>query len=624
MVEPHRLGPKDRIALLRPGIDAHTLGLSAISQLLDDCFVGNVMAQAQVCAWLEEPEAPVAAEGIRNWLVTERITVIGYSYRLDPASGVELLERLVRVLKKKRLFAVDAGPIRGLYFAGLPKACEMVKSRIPEVFGVLTGDESPTDALRILGVPAESIPETLCESSRYDDLRLSFGKDLVRKGDYLGVKPVDRSGYPGFGGWEDSLVKRLAHGEAHELPPLMRAHVGPFLPDRLEAVRLFGDWTRRLAKGGFLDILSIGGSQLTQSRFGEDWGDAPNGGGVPLNSEAELAAVYRDARPMLVRAYAGTRGIPNLARIHEKQLNMAWHALSLWWFCKSDGRGPNTVMENLREHCEAMRVIAASGKPLEPNVSHHFAFRGADDVTYIAAAVLAARAVRRHGVKTFILQNMLNTPRATWGVQDLAKSRVLLKLVRELEGPDFRVILQPRGGLDYFSADAARAKAQLAAVSALMDDIEADRPQSPPVIHVVSYSEGTALADPGVVEESIQITRHALAQWRGMKARGEVEDMGRSREVAERAETLLEETRTLLQAMERAVPNLDAPEGLYRAMADGFLPVPWLWECRDEFSRAVAWKTRLVKGGVKLVDASGRVMTMAERLRNIMVGMGAA
>ena len=53
---------------------------------------------------------------------------------------------------------------------------------------------------------------------------------------------------------------------------------------------------------------------------------------------------------------------------------------------------------------------------------------------------------------------MLNTPRFTWGIQDLAKSRAMLKLVKELEDSHFRVVLQPRAGLDYFSADLDKAK----------------------------------------------------------------------------------------------------------------------------------------------------------------------
>ena len=86
----------------------------------------------------------------------------------------------------------------------------------------------------------------------------------------------------------------------------MRAHVGPYssLATREENVREFISWVKTLAKTRFLDILSIGSSQLTQSNFGEDWGDRPNGGGVPVNSPEEYREIWEIGRPLLIRTYA--------------------------------------------------------------------------------------------------------------------------------------------------------------------------------------------------------------------------------------------------------------------------------------------------------------------------------
>ena len=171
-----------------------------------------------------------------------------------------------------------------------------------------------------------------------------------------------------------------------------------------------------------------------------------------------------------------------------------------------------SVRENLVQHVRTLRFIAETGKPFEPNVPHHFGFRGADrpvnptwypacsPPSFGSASVFATSCCRL----------CLNTPRRTWGTQDLAKCRALLGLARELEDSRFRVILQPRAGLDYLSSNLEKAKEQLAAVTELMDDIEPENPQSPEVIHVVSYSEGSHLADPAVVNESIRITRAAI------------------------------------------------------------------------------------------------------------------
>jgi hypothetical protein len=320
---------------------------------------------------------------------------------------------------------------------------------------------------------------------------------------------------------------------------------------------------------------------------------------------------------MLVRTYAGTKNIPWLARMYEDTIHIAWHALSLWWFSRIDGRGPYPVRENLAQHVQTLRFIAESGKPFEPNLPHHFAFRGADDVTYVVSALLAARTAKALGVRHLVLQNMLNTPKSTWGVQDLAKSRAMLALVRELEDDHFRVILQPRAGLDYFSPDLEKAKVQLAAVSALMDDIEPNDANSPPIIHVLSYSEGSHLADPPVVNESVRITRAAISEYRRLREAGDAPDMMRHPEVARRTEELLSGARAVLQAIERAVPAPYTAEGLYEVFRLGFLPVPYLWECREEFEHAVRWKTQIINGSVKVLDENGTPISPQDRAQAV-------
>lgn len=603
------------MGLARPALDAHTLGLTSLAQLLGECGYQCVLADGATCACLNAPDAHENLDGIASWIVAHAITVLGFSYRLDPQDGVRLVALLVNGLKTRHLLKEQGGPIRVIYFAGLPKTCALVRQHVKEIADTFNGDETATETLERLGVDIAAIPGELATSVGYDADRLAFGRDLIRKGAYLSVRPVDRSGYHKYGTWQDTLVARLHHGKSHALPPLMRAHAGPYLPDRAEAVRLFLSWSRQLAASGFLDILSIGTSQLSQSNFGENWGEKPNGGGVPLNSPDEFAAVWQAARPMLVRTYAGTRNISGLARMYEDKINNAWHALSLWWFCKIDGRGPYPMRKNLARQFDALRYIAATGKPYEPNVAHHFAFRGADDVTCVVAAVLASKAAKAIGIRNLILQVMLNTPRATWGVQDLAKARATLTLVRELEGRTFRVILQPRGGLDYFSPNKEKAKAQLAAVTALMDDIEPHDPGSPPMIHVVSFSEGYELADPAVIDESIKITRQALVEYRRLRRKGDIDDMGENLDVTARTEELISEARAIIRAIDAAIKQPHTAEGLYQAFTMGFLPVPYLWECREEFPEATHWQTRLMRGTVKVVDDRGIPIPASERMK---------
>ena len=492
----------------------------------------------------------------------------------------------------------------------------MALQRHPEIAGVFRGDEAPHETMRMLGIPENLMPQTLAEGVKYDAARMAFGEALVKSGNYNEERPVDRSGYPGFGLRGDKVVDRIAHGAAHKLPPLMRVHAGPYLPDRKEAVRLFMDWTTSLASGGYLDILSIGTSQLTQSNFGENWEGKINGGGVPLASAAEFAAVWEAARPMLVRAYAGSKNVPALARMNEETIDIAWHALSLWWFCKLDGRGPNTVLDNLKEHFAALRYIAATGKPFEPNVPHHFAFRGSDDLGYVVSGFVAAKAAKLQGVSTLILQIMLNTPKYTWGVQDLAKARVLLKLVKGLEGQKFRVHLQPRGGLDYFSPEPEKAKAQLAAVTAMMDDIEPNDESSPAIIHVVSYSEAYRLADPPIIEESIKITRRALKEYRRLKREGAIDDMSANADLAAREQSLYSEAKAMIAAIESQIPDSYSPYGLYAMLSAGVFALPWLTSCRDEFPAANI-ATRIVNGGVRSIDENEIPLSIEARIEGV-------
>ncbi|MBN2048892.1 MAG: hypothetical protein JW760_00495 [Spirochaetales bacterium] len=142
--------------------------------------------------------------------------------------------------------------------------------------------------------------------------------------------------------------------------------------------------------------------------------------------------------------------------------------------------------------------------------------------------------------------------------------------------------------------------------TALMDDIEPENSFSPPIIHVVSYSEGFRLADPEIVEESIRITRHALAEYRRLKKKGWIDDMDRHEEVRRRTEGLITEAHLVLDRINREVPQPLTAEGLYRVFASGFLPVPYLWECREEFPAAVARHTRVVRGAVVRVDKRGK------------------
>ena len=599
------------VALVRPAVDAHTLGISYVSNLIEDCGYRALIADEVITEALNQLELPGRFERVRRWIIEQHVTRLGLSYRLDPGEAVNVLGRLHYQISEAHLFSAQGGVLRALYFAGLPPACSLVRERFGDSIITFSGDETASETLSRLGVPDHRQPKQLTTSSVYDQRRLEFGMELIESDAYRAEVRVDRSDSPGFGTERERVVDRVAHGRRKGLPPLMRVHAGPYSADRTSALKEFNHWTSQLANTGLLDVLSIGTSQLTQSDFGLDWAGRPNGGGVPVNTELEYRAIAAAARPMFTRTYAGTRELPALARLHERSLNIAWHALSFWWFSQLDGRGPNDVLKNLIEHHQVLDFVAETDKPFEPNIPHHFAFRGGDDVTYVLSGYLAARSAKQRGVRTLILQIMLNTPKYTLGVQDLAKARAILALVRSLEDENFHVLLQPRAGLDYFSPDLHKARVQLAAVSALMADID---PLGPDIVHVVSYTEAVRLADPVVINESIQITRAALRAYPAQRSRLEIAQVLAQGRVEERTTALLEDVRSRLVAMELAIPDLYSPLGLYLAFAAGYLAAPAIWGCREEFGAARAFSTRVIDGGVRLTDAAGRLLTTSTHL----------
>lgn len=611
----------DIFGFIKPLVDVHTMGIFTISNLLRDCGYKTLIAEEDVAEAVENIHKLNNYSLVKKWILDNHINRLGFSYRLDPKDGCDYFMSLYEHLKGDRMMKEDGGPLKEISFAGLPDTCEMISAKTNKEVLVFKGNETPVESLRMYKVPENILPPSLINDNPYDNMRWDFAKQLIASERYKLELPLDHLGYLECGKENDSFVARLEYARKKHALPIIRTHSGPYNPNRLEALKEYNSWCRTLAQSQLLDVLSIGSSQLTQAHFGENWEGLPNGGGVPVNSEMEYRIIKENARPMLVRTYSGTKDVPMLARIHEKALNISWHALSFWWFDELDGRGNNSLLDNLKEHFDAIRYIVTTGKPVEPNVPHHFAFRGSDDISYIISGYLAAKACKKLGVKHLILQNMLNTPKYTWGVQDLAKGRTMLKLVRGLEDNNFKVSLQSRAGLDYFAPDLEYAKIQLAAVTCLMDDIEPENNDSPEIIHVVNYCEAVRLATPPIIKESIQITLNALKEYRIARAMGKVPNMKYDRDVMERTEVLYSEAQGAIELLERNISNLYTPEGFYKVFNEGFLPVPYLMDQNRKFKKATQYQTAIKNGGISVIDENGDIFNTIKRYKSIISNM---
>lgn len=611
----------DVFGFVKTKVDVHTMGIYTMVNLLRDCGYKVVIAKDEIGEAVEKLQKLNNYSLFKSWIIINNVNRISFSYRMDPQDGCDYFMTMYELLKADNMLAEQGGPIREMSFAGLPDACDLVRHRIDNHVLIFPGNESPIVSLRMYGVPENVLPKSLRNDNPYDKMRLDFAKKLVESENWKLEQAQNHYGYKECGTDKDSYVARLDYAkETHSLP-IIRTHSGPYNENRIEALKEYNSWCKELAASRLLDVLSIGSSQLTQSNFGEDWSGKSNGGGVPVNSEVDYRIIKDNAKPMLVRTYSGTKNVPELARIHERSLNISWHALSFWWFDELDGRGNNTLLENLREHFEAIRYIVSTGKPIEPNVPHHFAFRGADDVTYIVSGFLAAKAIKKMGARHMILQNMLNTPKYTLGVQDLAKGRAMIKLVRELEDEYFKVSLQTRGGLDYFAPDLEQAKVQLAAVTCMMDDLEPENDNSPEIIHVVNYSEAVRLATPHIIKDSIKITLNALHSYRSARKMGIVPNMKYDLEVQHRYESLLYEARAAIRLLEANISNLYTPEGFELVFKEGFLAVPYLMDQENKWLKARMWKTAIKNGGISVVDEDGNIISTEDRYRYIIDNM---
>ncbi len=603
-----------KFGFIKPAIDAHTLGITSVSELLLECGYEVVIGDERLSKALNDYRSSIKRQIILDWIIEQQLDGFGISYRLDHDDAIHMVGYLVEALKAAQLWFYQGGAVEQMYFAGLEPTCQIIKKQHHGLVTTFSGGESPKETLLKFNVPEHLIPQTILKHERYDELLHRFGEQIIHANEYVDYPNNQDVSYPDFGSRNDHLMKRLeAYRKLNKLP-LTRAHVGPYRSSisRQEALDEFYLWIKELAQAQQLDVLSMGTSQLSQSAFGEAWGQRINGGGVPINSIAEFEKVYELSRPMLVRTYAGTKNIPQLAEIYEKHLNMGWHALSFWWFNKLDERGPYDLLTNLEQHIATLKYIASTNKPFEANVSHHFAFRGGDDLTYLVSAYLAAKLAKLNGIKVFVLQNMLNTPRLTSGLNDIAKARALLKLVRSLEDKNFKVVYQPRAGLDYFKPDKHYAKIQLAAISALMDDVEPNNIYSPEVVHVVSYSEALELATPSIINESLQITKHSISEYRKLKQSERYIALFET-EIQYLTKQLHGDAFKLIGAIEAWIPKPYSALGFYQIFASGFLIAPYLWKNREAFPHTINWETRTVSGQVKVMDQK-HVMSIDKRL----------
>ena len=184
---------KDKIALLKTEIDVHTLGISTIQEILEECGFTVCVADEKLSKVLMFLGDENNASYFIKWLISNKITVVSFSYRLDPRDGVLFFKQMYNVIWQHNMLVENGGQIKFCCFAGLPIACQMVKMEFQESIVVFEGDEKVIDSLKKFKINPDKAPKSLVEIDKYDTFLEKFGSSIINSGDYRLISGVDRS-----------------------------------------------------------------------------------------------------------------------------------------------------------------------------------------------------------------------------------------------------------------------------------------------------------------------------------------------------------------------------------------------------------------------------------------------
>jgi len=402
--------------------------------------------------------------------------------------------------------------------------------------------------------------------------------------------------------YASTLLGRIAQKYPY---PIIRHHFGlPSFEETLEGVR-------KIAEAKVLDIISLATDQDAQENFFHPERQDPSrkgAGGVPIRSPEQFRMLYEASRCgnyPLMRTYAGTDDLIELAKIYLETINNCFAAIPIFWFNRIDRRGPMELEESIRAHMEAIRWHAERGIPVEVNDPHHWTLRGAHDAIYVADSFLSAYIAKRLGVRDYVMQLMFNTPPGLSFKMDLAKMLAAVEMVEALEEDDFTVHRETRAGLMSFPSDLDMAKGQLASSVMLQMSLR------PEILHVVGYCEGDHAAKAEEVIESCRIAHKVVEN-----AINGMPEMTLDPDVQRRKEELKAEAKVILGAIkrlgeERCDDPFTDPKNLADAVRTGILDAPQILPSKDTRGSVL---TKIIDGACYAVDENGNILSEKERV----------
>ncbi len=500
-----------------------TVVAGALGECVHVAGVMNFLHLAELVGWRTVFLGPaVSIDEFIQSARREKADLVGVSYRLTAETGERLLGEFAE--------AADELHSTGVRFAfgGTPSVSERARS-LDFFERVFNGTQPVEEVLAYLkGQPYE-----------------------------IGVE----SDYP------HTLIDRISWKAPY---PILRHHFG--LPSMEATI----DGIAEIAESKTLDVISLGVDQDAQANFfhpERQDARARGAGGVPVRSADDYRALYRASRcgnfPLL-RTYSGTDDFLQLAEMYVDTINIAWCAIPIFWFNQMDGRGPWDLEGSISEHQRVMAWYGDQNIPVELNEPHHWGMRDAPDVIFVVSAYLSAYNACVFGVQDYIAQFMFNSPAGTSDAMDLAKMLACLKMIGQLENPNFRIWRQTRTGLLSYPLDLIEARAHLAASVYLQMSLK------PHIVHVVGHTEAHHAASADDVVEACRLAQRVVAN--SMKG---FPDMTADPVIRARADELFTEATITLGAIRSLAPStvtdpFTDPATLARTVSTGILDAPHL------------------------------------------------
>lgn len=170
---------KDVFGFIKPLVDVHTMGVYTMANLLRDCGYKVYVSKDDINEAVEQIHKINNYSLVKKWIVDNKITRLGFSYRLDPKEGSDYFMSLYMHLKGDNMFEEQGGQLTQIFFAGLPDTCDIVRGKTNGEVLVFPGNESPIESLTMLKVPEHLMPQALNQKNPYDDMRWNFAKKLI-------------------------------------------------------------------------------------------------------------------------------------------------------------------------------------------------------------------------------------------------------------------------------------------------------------------------------------------------------------------------------------------------------------------------------------------------------------